>query len=128
MPGDWEEGLENLKKELETAQGKAFRKIVLNVEKDAKRFLTIKIYTSGKNRRGYKLTGRLRRSVTHAFKKRMDSLIGMVGSNVEYAPYIEFGTKYFVGKPYLRPALEKNKREAEEYYRKYIQNIDVKRD
>lgn len=41
--------------------------------------------------------------------KRVGSeIIGKVGSNVEYASYQEYGTKYQSGKPYMRPALERN--------------------
>lgn len=58
-------------------------------------------------------TGRLRASITH--KVEADGKIeGTVGSNVEYAPYQEFGTVKMPAHPYLFPALEGKKREIEE--------------
>ena len=30
----------------------------------------------------------------------------IVGTNVEYAPYVEFGTRHMSAQPYLRPAVE----------------------
>ena len=35
-------------------------------------------------------------------------IVGKAGSNLEYASYQEYGTRYQAGKPYLRPALERN--------------------
>lgn len=50
-------------------------------------------------------TGRLKASITH----KVDGLMGVVGSDVEYAPYIELGTQRMKAQPYLRPALYDNK-------------------
>ncbi len=49
-------------------------------------------------------TGRLRASIT-ADKK--DELHYEVGTNVEYAGYVEFGTKKMAAQPYLGPAADK---------------------
>jgi len=49
-------------------------------------------------------TGTLKRSITRRIEKRR----AFVGSNVEYAPYVEMGTSRMAAKPYLRPALEAN--------------------
>jgi len=51
-------------------------------------------------------TGRLRASITPEVKKLHGEVRGIVGSNVVYAPYVEFGTKRAQAYPYLRPALE----------------------
>ena len=48
-------------------------------------------------------TGRLRNSITH---QQYDDNTEVIGSNVEYAPYVELGTKKQLAKPYLRPAAE----------------------
>lgn len=48
-------------------------------------------------------TGRLRNSITH----QMDGKTLMVGTNVEYAPYVELGTSKNKGpRPYIRPSIE----------------------
>ena len=49
-------------------------------------------------------TGRLRNSITH---QQYDDSTEVVGTNVEYAPYVELGTvKNKHPKPVLRPAAE----------------------
>lgn len=47
-------------------------------------------------------TGRLRRSYTYVVG---DGYVD-IGSNVEYAPYQELGTRFIDGTPHLRPAIE----------------------
>lgn len=41
-----------------------------------------------------------------------------IGSNVEYAPYVELGTANTPAQPYLRPAIEENK----EYFRNILES------
>lgn len=53
-------------------------------------------------------TGRLRNSITH---QQYDENTEAIGSNVEYAPYVELGHHttggtFVAGKPFLRPAAE----------------------
>lgn len=50
-------------------------------------------------------TGRLRASITHVPGRDSNGYYVDVGSNVEYAPFIEFGTIKQPAQPYLRPAL-----------------------
>lgn len=90
--------------------------------------------------------GVLRNSITHYIEDNPNELIGVVGTNVEYAPYVEFGTgiysslgngrqdrwKYKDAKgewhstigqhpqPYLHPALEENRREIEKMFKEQI--------
>lgn len=90
--------------------------------------------------------GVLRNSITHYIEDNPNELIGVVGTNVEYAPYVEFGTgiysslgngrqdrwKYKDAKgewhstigqhpqPYLQPALEENRREIEKMFKEQI--------
>ena len=65
-------------------------------------------------------TGRLRNSITHA---RFDPNTEVVGTNVEYAPYVELGHrtssgKHVAGKAFLRPAAENHTGE----YKAILQN------
>lgn len=52
-------------------------------------------------------TGRLRSSITHAVRTTgliNPTIQGIVGTNVKYAPYMEYGTGTFAGKsPYFPP-------------------------
>ena len=50
-------------------------------------------------------TGNLRNSITHEVEKNE----ARVGTNVEYAPFVELGTVKMAAQPYLNPALEMNK-------------------
>lgn len=47
-------------------------------------------------------TGRLRNSITH----ETDDNAVYIGTNVEYAPYVELGTSRTREQPYLRPAAQ----------------------
>ncbi len=55
-------------------------------------------------------TGRLRSSLSHETENfGTDNPTVTVGTNVEYGPYVEFGTSRQSAKPYLYPALIENK-------------------
>lgn len=47
-------------------------------------------------------TGNLRNSITHAVESGEDAVY--IGTNVEYAPYVELGTSRQKAQPFLRPA------------------------
>lgn len=77
-------------------------------------------------------TGRLRNSITWKMKNEQGRVGGRVeddsisaptedlqmafGTNVEYAPYVEFGTDKMAAKPYIMPAKVKVEREIEKGY------------
>ena len=48
-------------------------------------------------------TGNLRNSITH---EQIDEKTEVIGTTVEYAPYVELGTARMKPRPYLRPAAE----------------------
>ena len=54
-------------------------------------------------------TGRLRQSIT---VKKLEPAVYSVGTNVEYAPYVEYGTRHQAPQPYFRPAIERVKAES----------------
>lgn len=62
-------------------------------------------------------TGRLRNSITNAVESREKAVY--IGTNVEYAAYVELGTSRMKPRPYLRPAAENHSSE----YRKIIDNV-----
>lgn len=51
-------------------------------------------------------TGRLRQSIG---VERRDEDTYRVGTNVEYAPFVEFGMRHNRAQPFMRPAFEKVK-------------------
>jgi len=61
-------------------------------------------------------TGRLVSSVVVEIQKEDV----YVGSGLEYAPYLEFGTKNMTQRPWLNPALEQNRRRVSQLIRDAI--------
>lgn len=72
-------------------------------ESNAKMEITHAVYDQPEARSGYVRTGRLRNSLTHEVLEGEKAVI--VGSNVEYAKYVEGGTMKMPARPYLRPAI-----------------------
>lgn len=68
-------------------------------------------------------TGNLRSSISH----EVNPDHAKIGTNVEYAPYLEYGTVKMAAQPYLRPGLDNNKRAIEtsmsEVYRAAIKAV-----
>ena len=52
-------------------------------------------------------TGRLQASIAHDMREDGDGVYGVVGTDVEYAPFVELGARGQQGQPYLVPALNK---------------------
>lgn len=53
-------------------------------------------------------TGYMRASITHQVQSKGHEVVGLVGTNVEYAPYVEYGAGKRTPKPFLHPAYEKH--------------------
>ena len=64
-------------------------------------------------------TGRLRNSITH---QQYDDNTEVIGTNVEYAPYVELGTHKQKAQPYLRPAAENHSAEYKEIIKAVMSN------
>ena len=82
-------------------------------------------------------TGRLRGSITYATQRERsqtdagakagdavsrpdDTNTLHVGTNVEYAAYVEYGTRRMAEQPYLIPALDENRQEVREIFAEYL--------
>lgn len=63
-------------------------------------------------------TGRLRNSITHV----VDDDTVYIGTNVEYAAYVELGTIHTRAQPYLRPAASGHTSEYRALAEKYLRN------
>jgi HK97 gp10 family phage protein len=88
---NYESHIDDAKKVIKTAGEKALNKIGAYVEGQAKLRTPVD-------------TGHLRRSIF--FKTESDKVT--IGTNVEYAIYVEKGTKNMQAHPYLTPAVEEN--------------------
>ena len=64
-------------------------------------------------------TGRLRNSISHG-KEGDDTMV--VGTNVEYAPYVELGTSRMSAQPYLAPAIDEHMDEYKAILQEEMQN------
>lgn len=63
-------------------------------------------------------TGRLRNSITHVTLP--DEKAVYIGTNVEYAPYVELGTRHQKPQPYLKPAAEDHESTYRSIFRKHL--------
>ena len=64
-------------------------------------------------------TGRLRNSITH---QQYDENTEIIGTNVEYAPYVELGTRRQKEKPFLRPAAENHSSKYKSIVQRILEN------
>lgn len=73
--------------------GKHLKKLGVRVQRAAKRLSPVD-------------TGRLRSSIAEELGRDGQGLVERIGTNVEYAPHVEFGTRRMRAQPFLRPALD----------------------
>lgn len=76
--------------------------------------------TAESNAKGYCPvdTGRLRNSITN--EAYQDEQAVVIGTNVEYAAYVELGTSKMAARPYLRPALENHTNEYQALLEQFL--------
>ena len=72
-------------------------------------------------------TGNLKNSITHE-QSTQEVNTELIGSDVEYAPYVELGHMTSSGsfvspKPYLKPAVENHKKEYQKIWENELKNI-----
>lgn len=63
-------------------------------------------------------TGRLRNSITHTVNED----VAVIGTNVEYAAYVEMGTSKTKAQPYLRPAVQNHQDEYIRMVKHFLKN------
>lgn len=65
-------------------------------------------------------TGRLRNSITYETRTLQKEVY--IGSNVEYAPYVELGTSRMAARPFLRPAAQNHSNEYKQLMEDSLKN------
>jgi HK97 gp10 family phage protein len=117
----------------EKAMDRALPTIGLFVQGEAMLRAPVGKYPKGSGRVG----GRLRGSLTYAttrgqsntrtpatptdsVKRPYDRETVHIGTNVEYAPYVEYGTRRMKAQPYLRPAMDDNRDRILELYQREV--------
>lgn len=88
---DFERGVKEGMEKYKLGTEKAVLALALSVEASAKGLAPVD-------------TGTLRRSITHKPGRDVRGFYVDVGTNVVYAPFVEFGTRFMRPQPYLRPA------------------------
>lgn len=63
-------------------------------------------------------TGRLQNSITH----EVEGDAVFIGTNVEYAPYVELGTSRMAARPFLAPAAKNHGEEYKELFEAAMKN------
>lgn len=67
-------------------------------------------------------TGRLRQSIGHSTGDRE----AVVGTDVEYAEFVELGTRYQHAQPYLKPALAEHAAEYSKIFQQVFKKFNSK--
>lgn len=106
-----ENNAEQIAKAIKTALAAALEEVGLAAEGFAKKKLTENHSVD---------TGRLRNSITHAIDMGEEAVY--IGTNVEYAPYVELGTSRSKEKPYLRPAAQDHEADYRRIFEKHLKN------
>ena len=115
-----EDNREEYEQKLNRALRVAFKAIGLTLQQNAVIEINKAVYDTPETER-YKRTGNLRSSITHVSDERSAT----VGTNVEYAPYVEFGTsRGMKPRPYIRPAIEEHFQEYEDILRQELGTIE----
>lgn len=65
-------------------------------------------------------TGRLRNSITH--RTETSEQKEYIGTNVEYAAYVEYGTSKMKAQPYIKPAVTNHTQEYQEIVERSLKN------
>lgn len=100
-------------KVLDQRLGEAMEKVVLMVEATAARLAPVD-------------TGNLRASIVSEVRDDVrDRVAGYVGTNVEYAPFQEFGTSRMDAQPFLRPAIEAHRGQIRGEFRQAVDEAAI---
>ncbi|WP_226040844.1 HK97-gp10 family putative phage morphogenesis protein [Natrinema sp. DC36] len=99
-PEDLDDSLGTLLEEGNDELEARVQEVALETEADARRRAAVD-------------TGNLRASIEHEVESKRDSVKATVGTNTEYAPFVEFGTVHQEAQPFLRPAVDTTLRRYE---------------
>lgn len=94
--------------DLEAALSKRIRETAFNVEGDAKELCPIRF-------------GHLQGSITTQISS--DGLVAEIGTGVDYAEFVELGTRRMRARPYLLPAFEENVRKLRDGLRRDVGDL-----
>lgn len=102
---EFQKYLSRLEKDAETITQEAVKQATLIADAEAKKKAPVD-------------TGNLRASIS----MEVDGLEGTVGTNVEYAPFVEYGTSRQPAQPFMEPAKYKAERELQKILKREARN------
>lgn len=106
---------------LDSDTKKAVNVCALKVERDIKASMTPNGPSAPGEPPAVK-TGRLRASITHRVETEGGEVVAYVGTNVEYADDLEFGKGRIAPRPFMFPAIERNKAWIKEKLKSVVKN------
>lgn len=98
--------LDSLARNIDDIVEKALTKTAIDIEGDAKSLCPVD-------------KGILRASITY----EVDGTTATIGTNTEYAPYVELGTSKMSAQPYLYPAYKANKKDIQDNIQSQIRRL-----
>lgn len=110
--GDLFENLKKLEEKSNQAIVMSMKKATVKAVSEAKKLCPVK-------------TGRLRSSITGETRQEKNEVFGIVGTNVEYAPPVEYGTSRMRAKPYLFPGIQQGVAAFGDYLKEAMRNIKI---
>ena len=105
--------IDEAKKELKAKMPQILEALGLEAEGNAVDEITKLVYDTPESP-NYIRTGDLRESITHA----KDDEAAYIGTDIEYAPYVEMGTRHMAPRPFLRNAITNYK----DSYKKIVED------
>jgi len=88
------------------------------------KYQTVEQGPSASGQPPHQFTGRLADSLPEA--RDVDSspqrIVGIVGSTVEYAAALEFGTRYMAARPFIRPAFKQTQKKITNILRRFLKD------
>lgn len=106
----------NVERALTEAEEQALLAIGGFVEGAAKYLCPVGEYDNGR------VGGNLRSSINHKVNKNDKSVV--IGTNVEYAPFVEKGTSKMAAQPYLTPAIENNTAQIKQIVETHLRSLN----
>ena len=112
-----DDNLEEILRASEEQIHAALEEVAISAETNAVTETNRLIYSRPPSPSGYVRTGNLRQSISHAVQGE-DAIIG---TNIEYAPYVHFGAHGVPPKPFLKNAVERHLPEYKEIIKNHLQ-------
>lgn len=110
----------NVLKAVKSAIDVGMEAVAAQGEANAKHEITVLVYDTPPSP-SYVRTGALRNSIAHKYVSSENT--AYIGTNIEYAPYVEFGTSKMRERPFLRNACSKYTKQYQSILENALKNL-----